>query len=249
MRACVRLALATGSSLLGLVAACTHADAPVVEDPFIVPPPTMRAEPFAAVPDAGGACSPGDVSAFKPVWKAPSTFYEDVCTTDQAATIAGCIASGPTSACKTFFADPTNAACLRCAYTDTSSTKLGAVIAYKDELIDVNYADCFANAEGDLTADGCGAAIQARQFCTLAACARCNTTTSAGVVAAQGCAIAAEEAPGCKDYTDQSVCEYDLLNGPGKICRIPASGGLGAAANKYINLFCGKNPIADAGPG
>jgi hypothetical protein len=45
------------------------------------------------------------------------------------------------------------------------------------------------------------------------------------------------------------VCEYDLINGPGKICRIPSSGGLEAWSKKYINLFCEQKPVTDAGPG
>ena len=246
-RARARLALAVGSLLLGLAAACTHAETPVVQDPFVIPPPVMRAEPFAAPRDAG-ACSPGDVSGFRPAWKPPGTFYQNVCTTAQTGLVAGCIASGATAACKTFFADPINATCIGCAYTDTSGTKLGAVVMYKGALIDVNYADCFANADGDLTVDGCGAQIQARRFCTLAACAGCSTTRSSEVVTAENCALQAEDTV-CKQYTDSSVCEYDLINGPGAVCRIPARGGLEAAANKYIGLFCGKNPLADAGPG
>jgi hypothetical protein len=63
----------------------------------------------------------------------------------------------------------------------------------------------------------------------------------------EACALAAEDTV-CKLYTDRSVCEWDLLNGPGKICRVP-SGGQQPAAAKYIGLFCGANPaaIADAG--
>ncbi len=238
------LGLAAGSAAL----ACNHTAAPDVEDPFIVPPPTMRTEPFAAPRDAGGTCSPGDVSAFHFTWKPPQPLYQGVCTPAQAALLAGCIANGATSTCNTFIADATNRPCITCAYGETTGPKLPAVVDYRDWLVEVNYADCFANADGDLTADGCGAQIQARRACTVAACAGCSTKNQGDVPAEEACALQAEDTV-CKEYTDRSVCEYDLINGPGKICRIPAGGALESAANKYILLFCGANPLKDAGPG
>ena len=73
--------------------ACSHEDAPAVDDPFIVPVPPGRKQPLAAERDAG-ACSPHDVSDFKPTFVKPLAIHQNVCTAAQIDVIAGCMDTG-----------------------------------------------------------------------------------------------------------------------------------------------------------
>src|SRR5262249_16415351 len=159
-------------------------------------------EGLATARDAGGPCHPVDMSSFQPVFKPPQTFYRDVCKTDQITTLAHCISVGQTTTCNNYIADAANRACVECAFTNPAPATLGAVVAYRGWVVEVNSADCFANAEGDLTADGCGAKIQARRACTVAACAGCSVETPDEAAAEEACALAAEDTV-CKLYTDR----------------------------------------------
>jgi len=93
-------------------------------------------DPSAATGDAGatkeasapttGACTPQDVTNFKPLWKQPNGFHQKKCNQQQIALLSDCVwshAGRDDTACKAFMNsnDPDDEACLKCAYTPTSS--------------------------------------------------------------------------------------------------------------------------------
>jgi len=229
-----------------VIAACSHTDPPAVEDPLVVPVPPARQQPSATVRDAGGACEPHDVPDFQPAWIPPKHFYQGLCTAEQILKLAECTAVGSTPSCKAFAADPANRICYGCALTGPTADHLGAMVDYRDWLIEPNYADCIANAEGDFTADGCGAMVEARHQCTLQACAACNADTKEDAVITEKCMDLAMDTV-CKAWADKSVCEWDLFNGPAQMCGVQGLNDDQGTAYKWITLFCAVDPLADAG--
>jgi hypothetical protein len=197
--------------------------------------------------DAAAACAPGDVSGFRPTWKPPVALHQAQCTPAQIALLADCVWSHPgrdDAACKTFLNSKAagDLACLKCGYTTTSGTKLGAIVS-NGTSVQVNYAGCIALVTGDVSPAGCGASVQAAALCQDEACvATCSTFEEL-----VDCEAKAERGV-CKAYTDAAACASESAGdgGPASVCN-PDTQDFGVRVAAYADLFCG-DATADAGP-
>lgn len=211
------------------------ADAPAAKDgkaPPIAPDPV-------AGDDAGGGCTPGDVSSFAPKWKPPVGMHQQKCSPTQAALLASCVWDHPgrdAAACKAFLNSkaPADAACVKCGYTATSGTSLGAVVS-NGTSVQVNYAGCIALTTNDLSATGCGSKVQAAALCQDEAC----VATCTNFKDLLACEKKAETGV-CKSFTDEAACLDTAVNdgGPASICN-PDTQDFGERALIYTELFCG----------
>ncbi len=212
-----------------------------------------RKAPPPVQTDGGDAvCAPGDVASFKPIWKAPSGFNQKLCTPEQVKLLADCVWSHPgrdDAACKTFFNSSANKACVGCGYTSTSSAKLGAIVS-NNTSVAVNYAGCVAQKLGDVTANGCGAKVQAAALCRDEACVDAcpvpDDDTGKAFEAFLKCQDDAATSV-CQSYADAAACADDALSDGGVAADCnPDTTDFGERAAIYVELFCG-GLASDAG--
>lgn len=197
-------------------------------------------------PDDASAdtCAPVDVSSFTSNWKPPSGLHQKKCTPAQVATFATCVynhTGRDAKVCDAFDADAANADCLACAKTNTSGTTLGAIVT-NGTSVSANNPGCIALVSGDLSANGCGAKVQAALLCEDAACVDV-CPVSAGDTAAFNKFLACEQLAaqdGCKAYEDAASCAATLVadGGPASVCQ-PNTQDFGVRAAAYTELFCG----------
>ena len=151
-------------------------------------------------PDAGGRCTPHLVATWKPRWKPPRT-QRGACTERQIdLEYESC--DGPratSSACRSFREDAANEACLACLLSDEDDPSYGPIIE-GGGLWKTNTSGCIALLDGDVSADGCGAKVQAASECYDAACAGCMPAESF-----LACRQRAPETV-CRPYYLDSIC-------------------------------------------
>ena len=199
--------------------------------------------------DARAACSPGDVSQFVPGWKPPAAFSHGPCTDAQISALVGCLSDLPDrGTCETFFSsDPVQTNCLACAITDKSASAYGPLV--KDgNVVSMNLAGCVARVEGNITATGCGAKMQAAEQCVQAACVRnCPVAKDdAGALARlKTCETSAADARGCATLAAAATSCSTAIFGDGGVAAECAGDVI-----SMVTLFCGYiDGYADGGPG
>ena len=126
--------------------------------------------------NAGGSnviCKPSPIDDWTPTWTPPLAPTPGVCTAAQIDALTNACVAPDTStlvSCRAFNADQNNAACLSCVLTPATSPAYGAASQDSYGFLSANEGGCIAEADGDLSADGCGAKNQAYNECLLAAC-------------------------------------------------------------------------------
>jgi hypothetical protein len=146
-------------------------------------------------------CSPHLPVNWVPRWKPPIAPRPDACTTAQIdREYASCESVSSTSAtCAAFRNDANNAACLACLFSDEGDASYGPVLRSAG-VWRSNTSGCIALLDGNASANGCGARVQASSTCYDAACDGC-TPIDAYVKCRQK---AAETS--CRQYYLDAVC-------------------------------------------
>jgi len=103
-----------------------------------------RREGHRPTPDGSApACTPQDVSAFKPSAITPPATKAGACTTQNASDFFDfCIDPGDTTKCTAMTKDTTLAACLKCLTTPDTATAWGALVEDANNLIKNNISGC-----------------------------------------------------------------------------------------------------------
>jgi len=212
--------------------------------------------PDGATPTGDGGdggttvCKPGDITGFAPTWIEPVGLYQNKCTLQQIGLLATCVWDDPArdqGACDAFFAAPANAACVACGYTKTTEPKLGAIVS-NNTSVQANYPGCIALVTGDVTSNGCGAKVQAKELCLDKACvANCPVPdgNQAAFDAFKKCQDDAA-AGACATYANAAKCADPFLapGGTATVCA-PVVANFGDRVEHYLKLFCGSS--ADGG--
>ena len=125
--------------------------------------------------DAAAECTPRLPAGWAPRWKPPRAPTPDACSEDQIlreyAACEGAMAT--TATCAPFRNDPANAACIACLFSAEADSSYGAIIRVGASW-KTNTAGCIALVDGDSSASGCGARVQAASACYDAACDGCQ---------------------------------------------------------------------------
>jgi hypothetical protein len=193
---------------------------------------------------AGAAgCAPTPLADWKPTWVPPATPTPGACSADQLATeLQLCVAPATLdqAACDAFKLDRKNTACLSCIFTPTSDSSYGPVSVDANDFWQTNISGCIAVIDGDATATGCGAKVQAYEDCLRAAC-EANCWVGQTDAAWTGCEDQAS-AGECHSYQTDMVC----AKAP-KYADCNAYVAFPDYFNGLSNLFCGAG--FDAGDG
>jgi hypothetical protein len=203
-------------------------------------PPTEPED--SAVPVA---CEPQSTTGFAPTWAAPTGMHQNKCTPEQMETFADC-AYGHTgydqAKCTAFNAAQANAECIACAAP--TGSKSGAVVT-TGGATNVNYAGCVALFTGELTAEGCGAKIQAAEQCRAASCDEVCPVIGGDNEQYTAYAKCLEKAwkITCDAFASATSCAADLIKGTGVAAPCyPNTTDFGVRVRPYVDLFCGAPP-------
>ena len=185
--------------------------------------------------DAGALCTPRLPAAWVPQWRPPRAL-RSACSEGQIQHeyMACESATATSSSCAQFRNDPSNAICIECLFSAADEPSYGAIIRV-DKSWRSNTAGCIALVDGDNSASGCGARVQAASACNDVACTGCEPFTSYAQCRDEATHTA------CRQYYLDSVC---LLRPDYSTCTAYATNQdyFVAAAR----LFCGiaKEPSA-----
>jgi len=146
-------------------------------------------------------CSPELPANWAPTWRRPAVPQPGACTLGQIdLEYASCEGPSATSArCSAFRNDAANVVCVSCLFSDEGAALYGPIIR-SDDVWRSNTAGCIALLDGDVSAGGCGARVQASSSCYDAACDGC-----APVDAYVACRQKAAETS-CRQYYLDAVC-------------------------------------------
>jgi hypothetical protein len=154
-----------------------------------------------AAPDGG--CAPQLPTRWAPAWKPPRA-TPHACTDAQIETeFVLCESDSSISAteCAAFNRAPANAACRRCLYATEDESSYGPLVYMANRVLRINVAGCLALADGNVSASGCGAQMQAFDTCGDAACMK----ACAAFDAFTQCAVQAGDTI-CSSYRSDSAC-------------------------------------------
>jgi len=195
-RACISLvrrrrilALLTAAPALLALAACGGDDS-------AVPIPIDGAAP-------DGGCAPQLSARWAPAWKPPRA-TPHACTDAQIETEFELCESDSTysaTECAAFNRAPANAACRRCLYATEDESSYGPLVYLANRILRINVAGCLALADGNISASGCGAQMQAFDTCSDAACIK----ACAAFDTFRQCAVQAGDTI-CRSYRSDSAC-------------------------------------------
>lgn len=212
------------------------------------PPPVDNdaSDPFGG-PDAGTSppaeCDPASTASFTAAWQAPETWKQGVCTPTQISGFYAACLNPPISAqaCQTFVqANGTCAPCLQSQDTDPTS----AAIVWHEQMKywTVNVAGCIADALGDPSGGGCGAAYGAAIACRQASCNACWE--------AQGTTATFQDFSDCETLAGSTTCQTyanavpttcgDISKTPASVCMPSSSATAQGAYMQVAPLFCGQ---------
>ncbi|MBW2523810.1 MAG: hypothetical protein JRI23_06525, partial [Deltaproteobacteria bacterium] len=225
---------------------------------------TTTTTPTATTTDGGAggqggtggsdACSPQPLGDFTPTWKTPEPIYQERCTDAEVDELLEACFEGTTAACDA--AQSSYSDCWDCLVSDFTDSSWGPIFDASDELgfWDRNWPGCVAHAEGDLSADGCGAKAAALWECGRVSCAGCLPLSAlnftADLAAFNACSQAASETgEPCATYLQEVETCTDALTGPIADQCDWTSGSWTNLAKRYGKLFCGTEPTGAGGGG
>lgn len=201
-------------------------------------------------PDAGtfgsaapAECNPGSTSSFAPAWQTPEPWKQGVCTATQIGDFYTACLTPPISAtaCQAFVqANGTCAPCLQSQETDPTSSAI--VWHEKMAYWTVNVAGCIAQAMGDPSGAGCGAAYGDAIACRQASCNACWQ--------AQGTSASFQDFSDCETLAGSTTCQTyaeavptkcgNLAKSAASVCMPSSSATAQDAYMQVAPLFCGK---------
>lgn len=188
-------------------------------------------------------CNPQSVSGFTPKWTPPEPWKQKSCSSTQISGFYAACLTPPISAqaCGAFV--QANGACATCLQSQDTDTTAAAIVWHEHEAYwTVNIAGCIANAMGDATGTGCGAAYSAAIACRQQSCNACW--------AAQGTTTTFQQFATCEQQAGSSTCSTfanavptacgDIGTSPAGVC-MPQSGATAQEAYMQVApLFCGQ---------
>jgi len=196
---------------------------------------------------ASGACSPQPLDSFTPTWTPPEAIYQERCTDAEVDGLVDDCFNGTTAACDA--AKAAAADCWDCLLSDYSDSTWGPIFDASAELgfVDRNWPGCVAHAEGDLSANGCGAKAAAYWDCRHASCAECLPvsafTFNEDLAALNACGTAAtQEGAPCESYAEELETCAATLSGPIADQCDWTGGSLLDVFKRYGKLFCASEP-------
>ncbi|MBS2011631.1 MAG: hypothetical protein JST00_01860 [Deltaproteobacteria bacterium] len=243
-----------GLAALGAVVACSSS-----EPPGSVDPPEERDDAATDAPppkvDAGAdatslTCSPGALSG-PPRFVPSRKWRQDACTPTQVAGYVKSCLESSTSVCATWAKQ--NPTCFACAETDETAPEWGPIVIFANgSYFEENFAGCVANALGDRSKDGCGAAQAQFEECRRDACRGClPIVTQEDYDAFATCGRKRDLAKVCAEPLARIdvACAAHLDPKPDDPVWPCLGVGLGGAAyfEAYVSLFCTAAPPPDAG--
>jgi hypothetical protein len=121
-------------------------------------------------------CEPHFTAPWTPKWHPPREPRPGSCTKAQIDSnfIACHSTSGSQTACASFRSNPAHKACNDCLFSDENEAAYGPIIWSADNSWRTNTAGCIAIVDRDLSAEGCGARVQAASACADDACDGCE---------------------------------------------------------------------------
>jgi len=188
-------------------------------------------------------CDPASVASFQPAWQAPEAWKQNVCSMTQISGFYTACLTPPISsaACQAFV--QANGTCAPCLQSQETAATAAAVVWHEqDRYWTVNVAGCIAQATGDATTAGCGAAYGAAIACRQSSCNACWQ--------AQGSSATFQEFSDCESLAGSTTCQTyaqavpakcgTLSNGPASVC-MPSSSATAQDAYMLIApLFCAQ---------
>jgi hypothetical protein len=194
-------------------------------------------------------CKPGSVDDFTPTFKKPAPFSQKKCSNAQVEALL-CLfdSNADQETCQKLVDDPANDDCFKCIYTASSSKELGPVII-TGSLGSLNIAGCVANAEGNVTDQGCGAKVQAADQCGDEACdANCPVPEGddTALDARNKCTEDASSSV-CQEFTDAAACAEALLQEGGAAEECAQGQDFLERAVAIAKLFCAGGVVTDGG--
>lgn len=146
-------------------------------------------------------CTPADVDDFTPTWRAPHPPQPGACSADAIDRLFDKWLRGTNASRKQFELE--HATCFACAVSSIHDAQQGPIVrdpAHRQS--ETNIAACVAAIDGDYSASGCAAKVQAVEDCRRAACdSNCpvvDATIDADVAAWNFCRNEALDA--CSDW-------------------------------------------------
>lgn len=239
--------VATGLSLGGILASCSGDDASPATDDAGPASDVARKEAQAVSAEAAVACTPTLPTGYMPPTFVPPVTTDTACTPDQVqAYYDACFGSSASSAkCSPFVA--ANGPCAQCMETPSNEAAYGAVISLANSTAVANVAGCIAKIDGDTSATGCAAKVQAAQRCQYDACGPVcpidKSTSSAentSFKAFTDCESAASSGD-CAAENAAATCQKDA-----KYASCTQST-FEAYAVTYGDLLCASGSVLDAG--
>lgn len=171
------LAAAFTSIGAGAVLACSTTPDAVqraLEDVDASDGTSARGDDADADANAVDACAPRAFDG-SPVWVPPRPFHQPACTSAEVTEfVAACYSSSASSRkCKAFKAR--SAGCAACILSTDRDPARGPIVYFENDTYqEPNYTGCWANALGDISPTGCGAAAGFYDHCGHLACAGCK---------------------------------------------------------------------------
>jgi hypothetical protein len=244
------------AAALGL-SACSGASTPTIGNSFDNPPAEAGsrsvsngdAGDLVSGPDTGtppsapAVCDPASVASYTPSWQPPEAWKQGVCTSTQIGDFyAACLTPPISKATCDAFAQA-NASCAPCLQSQETDPKAGAVVWHEQmKYWTVNVAGCIAQATGDVTPSGCGAAYAAAIACRQASCNACWQ--------AQGTSASFQQFSDCESQAGTTTCQTyaqavptkcgDLKTTAASVCMPSSSATAKDAFMQIAPLFCGQ---------
>lgn len=188
-------------------------------------------------------CNPVSVSSFQPDWQTPETWKQGVCTATQISGFYSACLNPPISAaaCQAFV--QANGSCAPCLQSqDTDATSAAVVWHEQMKYWTVNVAGCIAEAMGDPSGTGCGAAYGAAIACRQDSCNACweGLGTTATFQQFSDCETLAGGTT-CQTYASAVPTKCgDLGKTTASVCMPSSSATAQDAYMLVAPLFCGQ---------
>ncbi len=188
--------------------------------------------------DAAVTCGPQTPVGFAPTWKAPNALHVNTCTTTQVDTFADCIfyTNITQATCDAYAANAANAACKGCLFSDEAAGTYGPLISsFNGDLMSLNVAGCIARTSNDVTANGCGAKVQAANQCAKAACVGTCPVVNDDYLICTDDAVTV-----CASYETAATCATALqqADASAAACDLNLGFDFFDNAKRYGRLFC-----------
>jgi hypothetical protein len=240
-----------------VLSACGGTANPTIGGPFDNPPVEAGA-PSVDNGDAGNLvngpgtgtqptgpaiCDPASVASYTPSWQPPEAWKQNLCTTTQIGGFYAACLTPPISktTCDAFV--QANANCAPCLQSQETDPTASAVVWHEQmRYWTVNVAGCIAQADGDVSATGCGAAYAAAIACRQASCNACWQ--------AQGTSATFQQFSDCESQAGVTTCQTyaqavpakcgDLKTTAASVCMPPSSATAKDAFMQIAPLFCGQ---------